>query len=136
MSTEITVLLLTSILAASLLIPFIVGVNSSPQSAGAADPFVVPSDPLRMKPWIARSYRAHQNLLEQFLPFAIIVLIAHVLGVSTLVTKWACIAFLGLRLVHAAGMITAVTRMPLRPAIFSAGYVCILAIAWEIFAHA
>jgi uncharacterized MAPEG superfamily protein len=36
-----------------------------------------------MKPWVHRSLRAQQNLLEQLLPFAVIVLVGAVAGVST-----------------------------------------------------
>lgn len=135
MTTELFCLLLTALLAASLWIPFIVGVNITPAAADAPDPFISPPDPLKMKPWIARSYRAHQNLLEQFLPFAVIVILAHMLGVSTAITKWACIAFLGLRVTHAIGMITATARLPLRPLIFTSGYVCILILGWQVVAY-
>lgn len=135
MTTELFCLMLTSLLAASLWIPFIVGVNMTPATEGAPNPFISPPDPLKMKPWIARSYRAHQNLLEQFLPFAVIVIVAHILGVSTEMTKWACIVFLGLRVMHASGMITGVARLPIRPLIFTAGYVAILVLAWQVFAH-
>lgn len=135
MSTELLCLMLTAIIAASLWIPFIVGVNITPAAEGAASPFIVPPDPLKMKPWIARSYRAHQNLLEQFLPFAVVVIIAHMLGVSTTITKWACIMFVGLRVAHAIGMITGTARLPLRPLIFTSGYICILILAWQVFSY-
>lgn len=135
MTTELFCLLLTAILAASLWIPFIVGVNITPAPEEAPSPFIVPPDPLKMKPWIARAYRAHQNLLEQFLPFAVIVMLAHVLDISTAVTEWTCLIFVGLRVTHAVGMITAKTRMPLRPIIFTTSYICILILAWQVFAN-
>ena len=135
MTTELTCLMLMALLAASLWIPFVVGVNTAQADASRPDSFVVPPDPLKMAPWIARSYRAHQNLLEQFLPFAVVVLVAHAIGVSTTVTKWACIVFVALRVAHAIGMITATARMPLRPLLFTAGYITILAIASQVFLY-
>jgi len=125
-----------AVLATSLWIPYIVGVNITPSAPEAPSPFVVPPDPLQMTPWIARSYRAHQNLLEQFAPFAVLVFIAHVLQVSTSVTQWACIVFVVLRLSHALVMISARPRWPLRPVIFTLGFVVNLILAWQILAHA
>ncbi|MEL6246331.1 MAG: hypothetical protein AAFY43_09105 [Pseudomonadota bacterium] len=36
----------------------------------------------------------------------------------------------------AAGMISGVARMPIRPLIFTAGYVAILVLLWETLSHA
>ncbi len=132
MKTELFWLLLTAILAASLWIPFIVGVNMLPKSSGEIDAFVVPRDPLTLTPWIARSYRAHQNLLEQFLPFAVIVLIGHTLGISNGVTQICAVIFFWLRVVHAIGMITAWARLPLRPIIFTSAWLVIIVYAWQL----
>jgi uncharacterized MAPEG superfamily protein len=134
MPSELFWLLLTMILATSLWIPFIVGVNITPNAGFDADPFVVPPDPLKAPPWIARSYRAHQNLLEQAMPFAAIVLIGHALGVSSATTKFCAMAFFWLRVLHAIGMITAWARLPWRPIIFSAGWVVTIVYAWQVFA--
>jgi len=130
MTTELTYLLLTAVLGASLWIPFIVGVNL-PSDKDVSD-FNRPPDLRKMSAWVHRANRAHLNLLEQMMPFAIIVLIAHVLTVSNWVTVWAATAFFYLRVFHAVGMISGLTRFPLRPIIFTAGWVCILAIAWQI----
>lgn len=50
-----------------------------------------------MVAWVHRSHRAHLNLIEQFVPFAAIVLVAHVAHVSTPITRWAVITFFWLR---------------------------------------
>ena len=130
MSTELTYLLLTALLAASLWIPFIIGVNMPPAKQFAD--FHRPPDIRQMPAWVHRAYRAHQNLLEQMLPFAVIVLVAHVQGVSPGVTVGASIAFFWLRVAHAVGMISGIARFPLRPIIFTAGWLCILAIGWQV----
>ncbi|MFM9828964.1 MAG: MAPEG family protein [Sphingomonas sp.] len=136
MTTELFWLTLTAILAASLWIPFVVGVNMVPEIEGEPDYFVVPPDPLKLPPWIARSYRAHQNLLEQLMPFAAIVLIGHALGVSNGITAWCATLFFWLRLAHAIGMITAWARMPWRPLIFTAGWVVTMVYAWQVLLRA
>ncbi|MEO0694160.1 MAG: MAPEG family protein [Pseudomonadota bacterium] len=133
MSVEMIYLTLTALLAASLWIPFIVGVNT--QTVKDMSDFTRPPDLSDLPPWIHRAWRAHLNLIEQFLPFAVIVLIAHLQGVSTGVTVWASVAFFWLRVAHAAGMITGFARFPLRPIIFTAGWLCILLIGWQVLAH-
>lgn len=135
MTIELTCLMLTALLAASLWIPFVIGVNTTPFDH-EGDVFVTPPDVRTMRPWVQRAYRAHLNLLEQFLPFAVIVLIGYHLGVSTAITQTCAVAFLLLRIAHAVGMITAIARNPSRPIIFTAGYIATLVYAWQVFAHA
>jgi uncharacterized MAPEG superfamily protein len=135
MTTELFYLLLTAMLASSLWIPYIVGVNTT-QYDGQDEAFTRPPDHRKMLPWIHRAYRAHQNLLEQFLPFAVIVLIGHNLGVSTSITQWCAILFFVLRLAHAAGMISGIAKFPVRPIIFTAGWVITMVYAWQVLAHA
>jgi uncharacterized MAPEG superfamily protein len=135
MTTELFYLLLTAMLASSLWIPYIIGVNTT-KYEGQDDAFTRPPDHRNMLPWIHRAYRAHQNLLEQFLPFAAIVLIGHSLGVSTSITQWCAILFFALRLSHAVGMISGLTKFPIRPIIFTAGWVITMVYAWQVLAHA
>ena len=131
MTPELFWLAATALLAASLWIPYIVGVNMHP----AADPgggFLRPADLTGFPPWVHRAHRAHLNLIEQALPFAVLVLIGAEAGVSTTVTVWAAALFFWLRVIHAAGMISGLARFPVRPIIFTAGWLCILAIGWEL----
>ena len=129
--TELGILTCLAILAASLWIPYIVGVNTEPQDV---DNFTRPGDLSRLRPWVHRAHRAHLNLLEQLLPFAILVLILDRTDGFTALTYWTAIAFFWLRIAHAAGMISGVARMPLRPIIFTAGWICILILAYAVFA--
>ena len=121
-------------LAASLWIPYIVGVNVQTQ-VDTTD-FTRPPDLSALPAWVHRAHRAHLNLIEQMLPFAVIVLVAHSLGISTPVTVAASIAFFWLRVVHAAGMISGLARFPIRPILFTASWLCILAIAWQVLTAA
>ncbi|WP_179379911.1 MAPEG family protein [Jannaschia marina] len=134
MTPELWWMTCTALLAASLWIPFIVGVNTAPAGTwpDGADPFVTPMDPNLQRPWVARAFRAHLNLLEQFLPMLALVLIAHVAGVSTAVTVWATGLFFGLRVLHAVGMIIGTLRFPARPLVFTAGWACVLAVGASI----
>ena len=124
---------LTALLAASLWIPYIVGVNTAPAGDGhdRAD-FTRPADPALNRPWVHRAHRAHLNLLEQFMPMAVLVVVAHLAGVTSAVTVWATAIFFALRLAHAAGMITGLARFPIRPIIFTAGWLCTVAVGVEV----
>lgn len=136
MTPELFWLMLTAMLTASLWIPFVIGVNTTPGPHDAPDTFVVPPDPLKAVPWVARSYRAHQNLVEAFAPFAAIVLVGHVLAVSNIVTVWCAALFFWLRLAHAVGMITAWARLPARPLIFTAGWLVTMVYAGAVLVYA
>lgn len=135
MTTELFWLVLTAILAGSMWIPYIIGINIT-SFEGKDEIFMRPPDMSKMAPWVHRSHRAHLNLLEQLLPFAVIVLASSVLGVSTSVTAWCSILFFWLRVIHAVGMITGIARLPLRPIIYLAGWVVTLVMAWQVIAHA
>lgn len=137
MTTELFWLMLTSILASALWIPFVIGVNSTPyeREDEAPDFFIRPPDHQRMVPWVHRAFRAHQNLLEQFIPFAVIVLVGHMLKVSTPITMGCAITFFWLRVAHAVGMITAWARLPWRPIIFTAGWIVTMVYAWQVMAY-
>ena len=124
---------LTALLAAGLWVPYIVGVNTAPAGDGHdRQDFSRPADPSRERPWVHRAWRAHLNLLEQFLPMAALVLIGHLVGASSVVTVWATGLFFGLRALHAAGMIGGWLRFPARPIVFTAGFACVLAMGVEV----
>jgi uncharacterized MAPEG superfamily protein len=132
MTVELTYLVWTSVLLASLWIPYIVGVNRTPTDNVQAS-FERPADLRTLPAWV---HRAHLNLLEQFAPFAVLVILAHVLGVHTTILTSAVIAFFWLRVIHAVGMISGLARFPVRPIIFSAAWIAIVVIAWQILANA
>ena len=135
--TELGVLTCLTLMAASMWIPYIVGVNTAPEGslpADAPDGFIRISNPALHRPWVQRAYRAHLNLLEQGIPFAILVLVVDRLdGFSTL-TFWTAIVFFWLRVAHAVGYITAGARFPLRPILFTAGWICCLLMGYAVFA--
>ncbi len=130
MTTELTYLTLTLLLAASMWIPYIVGVNMHPQTG--IDDFERPPPLTGFPPWVHRAHRAHLNLIEAAMPFAALVLLAHALNVSTTATVWATAAFFWLRLVHAVGMVSGLARFPVRPIIFTLSWICTLVIGAQL----
>lgn len=135
MTIELRWLVYTAVLAGSLWIPFIIGVNVT-EFEGKEQLFLRPPDHGKMPAWVHRSLRAHQNLLEQFLPFAAIVLAGAVAHVSTRTTVICAILFFWLRVAHAVGMVTGLARQPLRPAIYFTGWLVTLVYAWQVLAFA
>ncbi|WP_299623491.1 MAPEG family protein [uncultured Tateyamaria sp.] len=130
MTIEFTYLTLTLMLAASLWIPYIVGVNTHPQDG--VDSFERPPALMGFPPWVHRAHRAHLNLIETAMPFAALLLMAHILDVSTPVTIWAAAAFFWLRVIHAIGMISGIARFPARPLIFLLSWLCTLAVGVQL----
>jgi uncharacterized MAPEG superfamily protein len=135
MTTELRWLLLTAVLAGSLWIPYVVGVNVT-DFPGKSELFVRPPDPTQMKAWVHRALRAHQNLLEQLPPFAIIVLVGAVVHVSTPITAWCALLFFWIRVVHAIGYISGLARAPVRPFLYFSGWLVTLTYAWQVLVHA
>ena len=129
MTTELFWLTMTMILAASLWIPFIVRVNVTPAGKAVDNGLARYGD---MDRAAQMANRAHINLVEQAMPFAAMVLLAHVLTVSSTATVWAATAFFWLRVAHAGVMLFGRRQIPVRPIIFTAAWVCILIIAVEV----
>lgn len=77
-----------------------------------------------------RVVRAHANLNEALLPFAILVLAAAALHVSTPVTVYAALAFLAARLAHAALYLAGAT--PWRSLAFYVGLLATLVFASQL----
>lgn len=132
LSTELGIVVVLSAFAASLWIPYIVGINRHPQEG--FDPFMHPPPLAGFPDWVHRAHRAHLNLLEQLLPFAILVLIVDRLEGYSALTYRSAVAFFWLRLAHAAGMISGMARLPVRPMLFVGGWICCLIMAYAAFA--
>ena len=130
--TELGILACLSILAALLWIPYIVGISKTTAPEGAPDPFDRPYDLYALPAWVHRAHRAHLNLLEQLLPFAVLVLIVDRLDGFSALTYWAAIAFFWIRIIHAVGMISGRLKMPLRPLIFNIGVLCVLIMGFAV----
>ena len=99
MKTELLYLLLTAILTGVLWIPVVLGYVSS---RGLPTPGTYKVAPTSTLPdWVNRANRAHLNAVESFAPFAAVVLIAQVAGVSSAVTQWCAVIYFHARVAHA-----------------------------------
>jgi uncharacterized MAPEG superfamily protein len=134
MSTDLFYLVALSLLSASMWMPYIIGANLNPPADRDAG-FIRPPDLNQFPAWVHRAHRAQANLAENFGPFAALVLIAQLTSVSTALFSYAVATFFWLRVAHAAGMISGLTRFPARPIIFTLAWVCILVMAWQLFSH-
>jgi len=81
MTTELYYLLFTAILTGFLWLPV---VHRQGNGSRGAEPKDLPESrrPSPLPAWVDRANRAHMNALENFAPFAAVVLIAHAAGVS------------------------------------------------------
>ena len=135
MSTELLYLFLTSVLLIVLWTPYIFGqvmVNGLltqkeyaelRSASNTSDNF-----------FLRRADRAHVNLVEQFGGFAGLVIVAHLTGVSTEITAGASAFFFWARIAHAVVMLTGFKSLMARTIIFTAAWVALMLIAWEIAA--
>ena len=83
---------------------------------------------------VRRADRAHINLVEQFGPFMGLVVVAHLLQVSTALTAGAAAVFFWARILHALLMLTGFKQFRARTVIFTIAFIALLVIAWEIAA--
>jgi uncharacterized MAPEG superfamily protein len=135
MSTELLYLFLTSVLLTVLWTPYIFGqvmVNGlltqkeyaeMRSASNTSDNF-----------FLRRADRAHVNLVEQFGGFAGLIIVAHLTGVSTEITAGASAFFFWARIAHAVVMLTGFKYLMTRTIIFTAAWVALMLIAWEIAA--
>jgi uncharacterized MAPEG superfamily protein len=123
MKTELFYLLLTAILTALLWVPVVIGYVISRGLLKPATYKVAPTSPL--PDWVNRANRAHLNAVENFAPFAAVVLIAQVTGVSSAVTANCAAVYFYARLAHAVIHISGFGLLMARTVIFT--------VAWGAF---
>ena len=99
MKTELVYLLLTAILTGVLWIPVVIGYVKTRGPLTDESYKVAPTSPL--PPWVSRANRAHVNAVENFAPFAAVVLVANAAGISTSVTVACAAVYFYARLAHA-----------------------------------
>ncbi|MDA0239582.1 MAG: MAPEG family protein, partial [Proteobacteria bacterium] len=133
MSTELLYLFLTSLLLTVLWIPHVIG-QVTQIGMLEAEEYVTLRDTSGAPHWVHRANRAHVNLVEQFGPFAGLVLVAHAVGVSTELTVISATVFFWARVVHAIVMIAGWSFIRIRTMIFTVSFAALLLLAWEIAA--
>lgn len=83
--------------------------------------------------WAQRTHRAHMNLVENIGPFAILILVAHVLGISNGLTVLGAHLFFWSRIAQTVIMIAGISW--LRTLAFAAGLIGNLLILGQILYH-
>jgi uncharacterized MAPEG superfamily protein len=80
--------------------------------------------------WIARTRRAHTNMVENLIPFACFVLVAHVAGKANTTTAFASELFLASRVVYTLVYMAGIPY--LRTLVFSGGVLACFLILMQI----
>ncbi len=132
MTTELTYLFLSALLLAMAWIPHIVGqvLASGPLTA---DDYSNLRDQADFPAWVRRANRAHVNLVEQFGAFAVLVLMAHSLGVTSGTMALAAAVFFWARIAHFIVFIAGVGILMARTVIFTIAWLAILIFAWGLW---
>ena len=133
MTTELFYLLFTTMLTGVLWIPVVVGKVLARGPIQPADYRVAPTSPL--PDWVNRANRAHVNAVENFAPFAAVVLIAHAAGVWTSVTENCAMVFFFARVAHAVVHITGFSLFRARTVLFTVAWIAFLVYTIELLRH-
>ena len=132
LSFEIVILLATTVWTVSLTIPPLVARIMTPKgiSWGLGNRDYETNLPA----WHGRAQRAHRNMIENLAPFAVIIIVAQLGGVSNEWTQGGAIAFLVFRILHAVCYIAGLT--PWRTHVFNLSLTAEIVILYQIFQHA
>jgi uncharacterized MAPEG superfamily protein len=130
MTTELTYLLYTALLTGVLWIPVVIGYATSRGMLKPIDYQVAPTSPL--PDWVNRANRAHLNAVENFAPFAAVVLIAHVAGISNSVTLNAAAVYFFARAAHAVVHLLGISFLMARTVIFTVAWCAFIAFALQL----
>jgi uncharacterized MAPEG superfamily protein len=133
MKIELVYLLLTAILTGVLWIPVVIGYVKSRGPLTDESYKVAPTSPL--PPWVSRANRAHVNAVENFAPFAAVVLIANAAGISTSVTVACAAVYFYARLAHAIVHISGTGMLKARTILFTIAWIAFLTYAIVVLRH-
>jgi uncharacterized MAPEG superfamily protein len=128
MTTDLRYLALTAILTAALWIPYVVCqvlTNGPLAPANYVDP-----TPRPLPPWGRRADRAYLNAVENFAPFAALVIIAHIAGKADAMTALWSACFFWLRLAHALVYLFGIPYV--RTIVFTLGFIAVAGLFWEV----
>ncbi|HXL65313.1 MAG TPA: MAPEG family protein [Xanthobacteraceae bacterium] len=128
MSTELKYLALTSLLTASLWIPYVVAqvITNGPLSG---QNYVDPT-PRPVPLWGQRAHRAYLNAVETFAPFAALVIAVQLAGKNDGMTVFWATSFFWIRVAHAAVFLAAVPFI--RTILFVLGWICVIGLFFEL----
>jgi uncharacterized MAPEG superfamily protein len=133
MTVELMYLTWVTLLTGLLWIPVVIGYVSARGVLTPAD-YVSPPESA-LPPWVNRAFRAHYNAIEGFVAFAVIIIIAHLAGISTQITQAAAMVYFWARLAHAVVHISGFKHFYARTMIFNVAFFAWLAIIIEVLRH-
>jgi uncharacterized MAPEG superfamily protein len=133
MTPELTCLVATAILTGLLWIPSVLGQVKGRGFLKPEDYVDLPDSPLPS--WAERANRAHINAVENFSTFAAVVIVAHLVGVSTPLTAGAAAVFFWARLAHAVVFIMGFKHAMARTVLFTVAWSAFMVIALEVVRH-
>ena len=128
MSTDLKYLAFTAILTASLWIPYVAGqvtTNGPLAPTNYLDP-----TPRPLPLWGKRADRAYVNAVENFAPFAALVIAVHLAGKANAMTAFWAMSFFWLRFAHAVVYLLGIPYV--RTLIFTLGYVAVVGLFVEL----
>lgn len=128
MTQEQMYLALTALLTGTLWIPYIIG-QVTANGFLAAENYKDPA-PREVPLWAQRCNRAHINAVENFAPFAAIVILIQLADGSTATTAFFVAAFFWLRLAHAVVYIIGIPFV--RTLIFTLGWICLVVLFFQL----
>lgn len=132
MTAELTYLFLMTVLLACAWIPHIIG-QVLTQGFLTGDDYTNLRNQADFPAWVRRANRAHINLVEQFGAFAALVLIAHVLDVSSKWTVMAAAVFFWARIAHFVIFLAGVRILMARTVIFSVSWIALMVFAYALW---
>lgn len=127
MTTELLYLTYVAVLTLLMWIPYIINtisVQGLSNAVGYAD------NPKPLAPWAQRMKAAHYNAIENLAVFAVLVLVANAIGLSTDATQMSCIIYFWARVVHYFVYTFAIPW--LRTLSFAVSWAAMVCIAWQI----
>jgi uncharacterized MAPEG superfamily protein len=124
MKTELFYLLLTALLTGVLWIPVVIGYVKS-RGPLTEESYKTPPTS-KLPDWVNRANRAHVNAVENFGPFAAVVLIAQLVNVSTPTTVACAEIYFLARLVHAIVHISGFGKFRARTVLFTIAWIAFL----------
>jgi uncharacterized MAPEG superfamily protein len=130
MKPELMYLVCVTILTGALWIPYVLDRMAV---RGLADTVGYPENPKPQSPWAVRVRAAHANAIENLVVFAVLVLAANALGISSSATMFAAALYFWSRVVHLFAYTFALPWI--RTLGFAGGFVAQLIFAWQILAR-
>ena len=133
MKSELLYLLLTAILTGLLWIPVVIGYVRARGTLKPENYRVAPTSALPA--WVNRANRAHLNAVENIAPFAVVVLMAQILGVHSGLTEVCAAVYFFARLVHAVVHISGFSQFMERTVSFTVAWIAFMTFAVVLLAR-